>query len=135
MDEAGTPFCVTVDFETLDDDTVTLRHRDSTEQVSDMFKYLQLYTALSLRNVVLSAIALSLVMVALQECYTACATAAAHNSLCRNVLVKAVYLKQVRMCVLYGTTGAHANGRHHTVPRQGNTRLLKCRGVAMRCCY
>jgi glycyl-tRNA synthetase (class II) len=33
MDEAGTPFCVTVDFETLDDDTVTLRHRDSTEQV------------------------------------------------------------------------------------------------------
>jgi glycyl-tRNA synthetase len=32
MDEVGTPFCITVDFETLDDDTVTLRERDSTEQ-------------------------------------------------------------------------------------------------------
>jgi len=28
MDEVGTPFCCTVDFETLDDDTVTLRSRD-----------------------------------------------------------------------------------------------------------
>eukprot|EP00468_Gymnochlora_sp_CCMP2014_P005066 CAMPEP_0167752454 /NCGR_PEP_ID=MMETSP0110_2-20121227/7150_1 /TAXON_ID=629695 /ORGANISM="Gymnochlora sp., Strain CCMP2014" /LENGTH=546 /DNA_ID=CAMNT_0007638077 /DNA_START=104 /DNA_END=1747 /DNA_ORIENTATION=- len=33
MDEAGTPYCITVDFETLDDDTVTVRERDSTEQV------------------------------------------------------------------------------------------------------
>lgn len=32
MDEAGTPFCVTVDFQTLEDDTVTLRERDSTAQ-------------------------------------------------------------------------------------------------------
>jgi glycyl-tRNA synthetase len=40
MDEAGTPFCVTVDFETLDDDTVTLRHRDSTEQVTHMLQAL-----------------------------------------------------------------------------------------------
>eukprot|EP00752_Nemacystus_decipiens_P008355 g7469.t1 len=33
MDEAGTPFCVTVDFETLEGDgTVTVRDRDSTEQ-------------------------------------------------------------------------------------------------------
>ena len=42
QDEAGTPFCVTVDFETLEGvkeganagekDTVTLRHRDSTQQ-------------------------------------------------------------------------------------------------------
>ena len=32
MDEAGTPFCVTVDSETLEDDTVTLRERDSMEQ-------------------------------------------------------------------------------------------------------
>lgn len=28
MDEVGTPFCCTVDFETLEDDTVTLRDRD-----------------------------------------------------------------------------------------------------------
>jgi len=32
MDEVGTPFCVTVDFDTLEDDTVTVRERDSTEQ-------------------------------------------------------------------------------------------------------
>jgi len=32
MDEVGTPFCVTVDFDTLEDGTVTLRDRDSTEQ-------------------------------------------------------------------------------------------------------
>jgi len=33
QDEVGTPFCVTVDYESLEDDTVTLRERDSTEQV------------------------------------------------------------------------------------------------------
>lgn len=33
MDEAGTPFCVTVDFDSVEDDTVTLRDRDTTEQV------------------------------------------------------------------------------------------------------
>jgi glycyl-tRNA synthetase len=32
QDEAGTPFCVTVDSQTLEDQTVTLRHRDSMEQ-------------------------------------------------------------------------------------------------------
>jgi glycyl-tRNA synthetase len=32
QDEIGTPFCVTVDYETLEDDTVTLRERDSTAQ-------------------------------------------------------------------------------------------------------
>lgn len=33
QDEIGTPFCITVDFETLDDDTVTVRERDSMQQV------------------------------------------------------------------------------------------------------
>ena len=33
QDEIGTPLCVTVDFDTLEDDAVTIRHRDSTEQV------------------------------------------------------------------------------------------------------
>jgi len=33
MDEIGTPFCVTVDYDTLKDDTVTIRDRDSSEQV------------------------------------------------------------------------------------------------------
>ena len=32
QDEAGTPFCVTVDFDTLDDRAVTIRDRDSLEQ-------------------------------------------------------------------------------------------------------
>jgi len=32
QDEIGTPFCVTVDFETLSDRAVTIRKRDSTEQ-------------------------------------------------------------------------------------------------------
>ncbi|MDX6225807.1 MAG: glycyl-tRNA synthetase [Frankiales bacterium] len=32
QDEIGTPFCVTVDFETLDDGAVTVRERDSMTQ-------------------------------------------------------------------------------------------------------
>ncbi len=31
-DEIGTPFCVTVDFETLEDENITIRNRDSMEQ-------------------------------------------------------------------------------------------------------
>ena len=32
QDAIGTPFCITVDYQTLEDDTVTVRHRDSMEQ-------------------------------------------------------------------------------------------------------
>jgi len=32
QDEIGTPFCITVDFDTLDDQAVTIRHRDSMTQ-------------------------------------------------------------------------------------------------------
>ncbi len=32
-DEVGTPYCVTVDFDTLEDDTVTIRDRDTMEQI------------------------------------------------------------------------------------------------------
>lgn len=32
MDEIGTPYCVTIDFDTLEDNTVTVRDRDTTEQ-------------------------------------------------------------------------------------------------------
>jgi glycyl-tRNA synthetase len=32
MDEIGTPYCVTVDYDTLADNTVTVRNRDTTEQ-------------------------------------------------------------------------------------------------------
>ena len=44
-DEIGTPMCITIDFETLDDNSVTIRDRDSMEQnriklveVPDFFK-------------------------------------------------------------------------------------------------
>jgi glycyl-tRNA synthetase len=33
QDEAGTPFCLTIDYQTKEDRTVTLRYRDSMEQV------------------------------------------------------------------------------------------------------
>lgn len=32
MDEAGCPFCITIDGQTLKDDTMTLRERDTMEQ-------------------------------------------------------------------------------------------------------
>lgn len=44
QDAVGTPYCITVDHQTLEDDTVTLRHRDSMEQervkVTDLEKIL-----------------------------------------------------------------------------------------------
>ena len=33
QDEIGTPYCITVDFESLEDSAVTIRERDSMEQV------------------------------------------------------------------------------------------------------
>jgi glycyl-tRNA synthetase len=45
QDEIGTPFCVTVDFDSLEDKKVTVRHRDSMEQervaIADLEMYLQ----------------------------------------------------------------------------------------------
>jgi glycyl-tRNA synthetase len=45
QDEVGTPWCVTVDFDTLDDQCVTLRDRDSTQQtrvpISDLRNHIQ----------------------------------------------------------------------------------------------
>jgi glycyl-tRNA synthetase len=44
QDEIGTPYCVTIDFETLENDSVTVRNRDTTEQqrvgVSELAKLL-----------------------------------------------------------------------------------------------
>jgi glycyl-tRNA synthetase len=44
QDEIGTPYCVTVDFQTLEDNTVTVRHRDTTQQeriaISELPNYL-----------------------------------------------------------------------------------------------
>ena len=33
QDEVGTPWCVTIDYQTLDDDTITIRDRDTTKQI------------------------------------------------------------------------------------------------------
>lgn len=45
QDEIGTPFCITVDYETLENQTVTLRHRDDTTQervaVANLENYLR----------------------------------------------------------------------------------------------
>nr|WP_121271285.1 glycine--tRNA ligase [Pedobacter schmidteae] len=40
QDAIGTPFCVTVDHQTLEDDTVTIRHRDTMEQQRIEIKHL-----------------------------------------------------------------------------------------------
>lgn len=45
QDEVGTPFCITIDFESLENDTVTVRHRDTTTQqrlaISDLAAFLR----------------------------------------------------------------------------------------------
>ena len=44
-DEIGTPFCITVDFDTLEDNCVTIRDRDTMEQVripiAEVEKYIE----------------------------------------------------------------------------------------------
>ena len=34
QDEIGTPYCITVDFDTMEKDTVTIRDRDTMEQIT-----------------------------------------------------------------------------------------------------
>ena len=45
QDEIGTPMCVTIDFDTLENDTVTIRDRDTMEQIrlpiSELASYVQ----------------------------------------------------------------------------------------------
>jgi glycyl-tRNA synthetase len=49
QDEVGTPYCVTVDYDSLEDETVTLRDRDSMDQIrvknSDLISTLQVLIA------------------------------------------------------------------------------------------
>jgi len=49
QDEIGTPFCVTVDFDSLQDGTVTVRNRDTKEQPRVKIEKLKDYIAKSLR--------------------------------------------------------------------------------------
>lgn len=50
QDEIGTPFCVTVDFETINDRAVTVRHRDKMSQQRVPIKELNSHIADGLRN-------------------------------------------------------------------------------------
>ncbi|OGZ47276.1 MAG: glycine--tRNA ligase [Candidatus Ryanbacteria bacterium RIFCSPHIGHO2_02_FULL_45_13b] len=45
QDEIGTPWCITVDFQTLEDDTVTVRDRDTGEQVRKHRTDLDMYVS------------------------------------------------------------------------------------------
>ncbi len=49
QDEIGTPYCITVDFQTLEDDTVTIRDRDTTKQERVSVAKLQDYLLEKLR--------------------------------------------------------------------------------------
>ena len=53
QDAIGTPFCVTIDHQTLEDDTVTIRHRDSMEQsrvaLSELYNIID--SEVSFRNI------------------------------------------------------------------------------------
>jgi glycyl-tRNA synthetase len=48
QDEIGTPFCITVDFESLEDKAVTVRHRDTMAQERILIDDLHMYLALAL---------------------------------------------------------------------------------------
>jgi len=47
QDEIGTPYCVTIDFETLEDKAVTVRERDSMQQdrvpINELVQHLSSY--------------------------------------------------------------------------------------------
>lgn len=49
QDSIGTPFCVTIDSQSLDDGTVTVRHRDSMEQIRISKSELKTYLASKLK--------------------------------------------------------------------------------------
>ena len=48
QDEIGTPFCITIDFDTVNDDTVTVRDRDTMQQIRLKIDELELYIEKSL---------------------------------------------------------------------------------------
>jgi len=50
QDEIGTPWCLVVDFQTLDDQTVTLRHRDTTKQTRVKINSLSKWLTKNLSN-------------------------------------------------------------------------------------
>jgi len=49
QDEVGTPFCVTIDFDTINDQAVTVRHRDSMKQERIPMSQLKAYIAAQIK--------------------------------------------------------------------------------------
>jgi glycyl-tRNA synthetase len=54
QDEIGTPFCITVDFETVNDQAVTVRHRDTMVQERVPMAQLNAYVAAKIKGFKLS---------------------------------------------------------------------------------
>jgi glycyl-tRNA synthetase len=50
QDEIGTPFCITIDFDTLNDQAATVRHRDTMAQVRVPLKEMNAYIAAGLKK-------------------------------------------------------------------------------------
>ena len=50
QDEIGTPFCITVDFETVNDQAVTVRHRDKMTQERVLITELNTHIAAKLKS-------------------------------------------------------------------------------------
>ncbi len=50
QDEIGTPFCVTIDFDTINDQAVTVRHRDTMVQERIPMSQLNAYVAAKIKN-------------------------------------------------------------------------------------
>ena len=50
QDEIGTPFCITIDFDTLEDDTVTVRDRDTAKQIRLPINEIKSYIERSIKN-------------------------------------------------------------------------------------
>jgi glycyl-tRNA synthetase len=50
QDEIGTPFCLTIDFQTLEDNTLTIRDRDTTKQIRLEIKEIKDYLKENLRQ-------------------------------------------------------------------------------------
>ena len=55
QDEIGTPYCITVDYDTIEKDIVTIRERDSMEQIREVSVDQILSTKGFLNNPVLQA--------------------------------------------------------------------------------
>jgi glycyl-tRNA synthetase len=49
-DEIGTPFAITIDYQTLEDNTVTVRNRDSTKQIRVDIDHLEIFLKRTLKS-------------------------------------------------------------------------------------